>query len=222
MYKAANVSRAIGGAVGAYDTLKTVKDAYNIYDYRKRKKSVQHSDLGQYDALYHSASGEIYGIKKNELTHWGIKGMHWGIRRYQNEDGTLTEAGKKRYREASEDAKEYARAKMFYGEGAGTRRKLIKAKVEEKSKDAGYKEAFDYALKQQDMNKHANAAKRERQTKDFNKGAKRAVKVGVSAAVTIGGILHATGYDKKLIQKGKEAIDWLMKERQYRKWKRAI
>ena len=31
------------------------------------------------------------------LAHSGIKGMKWGIRRYRNEDGTLTEAGKKRY-----------------------------------------------------------------------------------------------------------------------------
>lgn len=31
-----------------------------------------------------------------ELYHHGIKGMHWGIRRYQNPDGSLTAAGKKR------------------------------------------------------------------------------------------------------------------------------
>lgn len=31
------------------------------------------------------------------LTHHGIKGQKWGIRRYQNDDGTLTEEGKKRY-----------------------------------------------------------------------------------------------------------------------------
>lgn len=31
------------------------------------------------------------------LQHHGILGMKWGIRRYQNADGTLTEAGKKRY-----------------------------------------------------------------------------------------------------------------------------
>ena len=33
----------------------------------------------------------------NELYHHGVKGQKWGVRRYQNEDGTRTEAGKKRY-----------------------------------------------------------------------------------------------------------------------------
>jgi spore coat polysaccharide biosynthesis protein SpsF (cytidylyltransferase family) len=31
------------------------------------------------------------------LMHHGIKGMHWGVRRYENYDGTLTPAGEKRY-----------------------------------------------------------------------------------------------------------------------------
>lgn len=33
----------------------------------------------------------------NQIWHWGVKGMKWGVRRYQNADGSLTDAGKRRY-----------------------------------------------------------------------------------------------------------------------------
>ena len=39
------------------------------------------------------------------LQHWGIKGMKWGVRRYQNKDGTLTALGRKREREMSDKLK---------------------------------------------------------------------------------------------------------------------
>lgn len=50
---------------------------------------------------------------QDELYHHGIIGMKWGIRRYQNKDGSLTRAGKKRY---SED----------YNESRNIKRKGIK------------------------------------------------------------------------------------------------
>lgn len=35
-------------------------------------------------------------MNNNELMHHGIHGMRWGVRRYQNKDGSLTAAGRKR------------------------------------------------------------------------------------------------------------------------------
>ena len=36
-------------------------------------------------------------MESNRLIHYGIKGQKWGIRRFQNSDGSLTSAGRKRY-----------------------------------------------------------------------------------------------------------------------------
>ena len=36
-------------------------------------------------------------MSSSSLSHHGILGQKWGVRRYQNDDGSLTEAGKRRY-----------------------------------------------------------------------------------------------------------------------------
>lgn len=38
-------------------------------------------------------------MENNSLSHYGIRGMRWGVRRYQNSDGTYTSIGKKRKRQ---------------------------------------------------------------------------------------------------------------------------
>lgn len=163
------------------------------------------------------------------LAHFGIKGMKWGVRRYQNPDGSLTPKGAKRY--AKKDAKEYARAKMFYGEGAGTRRKHINATVNQRSKDPEYKKAFDEALSKQDMSKHAAKAKRERKVRDAGKataktgrgvvnaltGHPERLGAGMLAAYTGYQVAHRTGFDKFVAKKTKDMANTASAE--YGKWK---
>ena len=49
---------------------------------------------------------DAYG---NELYHFGVKGMKWGVRRFQKSDGTLTSAGKKRYKPTAADIRRYGK-----------------------------------------------------------------------------------------------------------------
>lgn len=60
---------------------------------------------------------------ETELYHWGIKGMKWGVRRYQNKDGTLTEKGQKRY---ERDQRENAGKKKSNKVGAADPNRWVK------------------------------------------------------------------------------------------------
>ena len=138
------------------------------------------------------------------LEHHGILGMKWGVRRYQNKDGSLTNAGKKRQQRidakqkvknekalnklATKDAKRFADAKMFYGKTAGTKRKLLKAELDKKKKNTpGYEKAFNEAVNKADFAKSAKKAVRKRHAIDAKYRARVTTKqvLGVTGPLTV-------------------------------------
>ena len=110
----------------------------------------------------------------SELMHYGVKGMKWGVRR-----------------RARRDAKEFTQAKMYYGEGAGNRRKLIKATVKARSKDPFYKSEFDKAVANTNMSKRASQARRQRGRKNARNATGKTVR-GVGNIAT-GNVSRAGG-----------------------------
>ncbi len=99
-------------------------------------------------------SGEEY------LAHHGILGMKWGVRRYQNSDGTLTSAGKKRYSGSEsvygENPLNYSKRKntKTYGSDPLTGSSKSKRSVSDMSDDELLRDNKRHALESQYKKNH--------------------------------------------------------------------
>lgn len=117
-----------------------------------RQKSSTFRDMK--DMLHHSGINEPY------LEHFGILGQKWGVRRYQNEDGSLTEAGKERYykdiikdgnmKKVQNAIMENKHISNIFLDSADKYEKYVKAKtnlynnVEKKLDDIAYDSKYDF------------------------------------------------------------------------------
>lgn len=77
-------------------------------------------------------------MEQNTLTHHGIKGQKWGVRRFQTKSGSLTAAGKKRYGKDDE-----AKSKDKSSNEAHEDYKKVRAKTTKQMSDAELRDAVN-------------------------------------------------------------------------------
>ena len=86
----------------------------------------------------------------NELYHYGVKGMKWGVRRYQNSDGSLNDRGQKRYAKLRRDLDSFeTKAQLSYASARGAAQKYRSATTmrdKNRWKQAG-ESTMEYATK---------------------------------------------------------------------------
>lgn len=95
-------------------------------------------------------------MQKTYLIHHGIKGQRWGVRRYQNEDGTLTKEGLDRYKEELSNATDKEKYKHFKSDikflsaknKKGTAQRYIETDKSKKYDELGNKAEQEFTKKQ--------------------------------------------------------------------------
>lgn len=141
-------------------------------------------------------------MNDNELMHYGVKGMKWGVRRFQNEDGSLTSAGKKR------QVKRDQRAAKYYDRANARQREIDNLNDSLKSTDKKFqKRKLEKDIKK--LEKKREQDLKDAHAKEEGKLTKREKQIAVGAAVVAAYATYKfvdSGEMNRLVTKGKNAL----------------
>ena len=129
-----------------------------------------------------------------------------------------------------QDAEAWLAAEMFYGEGAGIRRRHLNAEITTKMADPAYEQAFEKAYNALDQNKFAKLAIKERKAADraikagqnlraLKSGNYSNLTTGVAVVLGVAYLAHKTGYDKKIEAEAKKLYKKAKTEIRFQKLK---
>lgn len=122
-------------------------------------------------------------MTEDELMHFGIKGMHWGQRRYQNDDGSLTPAGEARYGKkpgflARRKAKKEAKVK------AAKMAKLREARKQKAERLYNEPNSLTRRLSDKELSKRIKRLENEKKYKELKEEVRTPVQKKVNEALT--------------------------------------
>lgn len=104
----------------------------------------------------------------NEFYHHGIKGMKWGVRRYQNKDGSLTNAGGKRYNGSDYKPRKSIVQKINdYRTTSNRKKNLEKARAEQRKKDVESGKISARNMTSEELNDRINKLNLEKRYKEL-------------------------------------------------------
>lgn len=105
-------------------------------------------------------------MEVDTLQHHGIKGMKWGVRRYQNKDGSLTPAGKKRAAKLKEEYTSLTGKRLVRSKISPTSK--TSKKPEEKKEESTPKKKSVHEMSDAELNAVVNRLRLEQQYSQLN------------------------------------------------------
>ena len=156
-------------------------------------------------------------IGDDDLYHWGIKGMKWGVRRYQNPDGSLTAAGKKRY--TNPDGSLNEKGKKKFGNSVKSDAETPKRKTAKDMTDEELDKAINRARKEDEYNRLRPEPKEENKDSNYKKLMTKVVnEMIVPAVIQSGKNALQKALDKQANELLKDKIDPNSKEALQKKY----